>query len=312
MWTFVRVCGEAERLELWLSGAGDPDPELRSLGTVAARCREFALETPEPAGMAVGRAKVLAAVGACSRAAARGYGGRVRGAAVSLAALAGGGLLVAAAATGGDPVHLVRDTLERLPIFAPARPPAGEVTVEGIVIVVRDEGAAFDLLTEGGTIEVSTSGATVWEAVSAAGLAEGAALRVRGTRSGSTAIAAQRVALISIPSGTGRQRQSEDATAAARQQPAAGRTPSPATREGTLDSSPTPPPRREPTPVPTRSSAATPSATRPPPTPDLSNPDRPGRSLSPERVASGSGGSRAETADPAVASRASPDVMGAR
>jgi hypothetical protein len=138
------------------------DAETAPLAGIAAALRRLAEDAGviAPANEA-GRSRLRQAVlaGRRRQAAGRGLPAQVRGAALSAAALAGTGVLVAGAATGTDPATLVRETVESLPVALPKASPATRtVVLEGTVVGVDETAGIIEVQAEEETLTIDVSG----------------------------------------------------------------------------------------------------------------------------------------------------------
>lgn len=194
-----RLRGDATALELALRGVAPAPPRVVSLVALAHAASTSTPAVPASAGRDAARARMLSAVAEKRALAIRRRRAHGRAAAFAGAAVAGGGLLIASAANGTDPVTLVRDTVHSLPGVV-GGDGAERVTLEGTVVAIDADARAFALRTTGGDIRVVTTSETQVLAASGARLAvsdivAGAAVRVRGVRFSGRAVEAREVVI---------------------------------------------------------------------------------------------------------------------
>jgi hypothetical protein len=147
----------ANRLESTLSGA-KLHADAASLAALAGELRELALLAPTLGPTEASRAELLATVARGRSAPPARKGGRVRGASLAIAAVAGAGLVVAGAAGGPNPATLVADVARDLPGLAGRSAPPVSVSIEGEVIATRDHGRTLEVRTGATTVVIEAPG----------------------------------------------------------------------------------------------------------------------------------------------------------
>ncbi len=191
MWMLIRPGAEAHALELAVSGGPVSDAESAALAGIVAELRAASEVTSPARGKEEARSRMLSAVSQAAMAESRAAAapGRIRTAAISAAAVAGAGFVVAGA-TDTNPLSAVGGGVARIASIgeAPA-PPAVEFTLEGIVTAVRSlpHGSALEVQTASGPVLVDVSEvAPAYPTSSRESLAEvfppGASVRVRVER----------------------------------------------------------------------------------------------------------------------------------
>jgi len=132
---------------------------------------------------------------------AAGAGRRLRGAALGLAAIAGGGLVVASAASGANPVVLVADAAGHLPLVPSYGAAPDQVAIEGEVIALRDEGRTIEVRTNDETVLVEAPAdarkvTAEGTPMASADIATGSTVRVTGTEPKDGPLEAKRIEVV--------------------------------------------------------------------------------------------------------------------
>jgi hypothetical protein len=178
---------------------------------------------------------------------------RFRGAVLTVAAVAGAGLVVAGAASRSNPAVLVMDAARELPKLASRQAPPAEFALEGEVVATRDEGRTLEVRAGGVTVIVETprdAKAITSEGtpVASTNIGQGDNVRVTTRDSGDGPVAAKKIEVL------------PPVAAADSREPAAGNTgvtrPSPSTAAGSTGSNVTPGATKPASPTPTKPAAA--------------------------------------------------------
>lgn len=205
MWKPYYVTAGAAAFDATIEGRPSGAPGAEALAQfIADVAGALRLDAPRPSD--AGRARLLTAVEQARNVqrrravgvlpvtiAAGGARRGVRGSALAAASVAGGGLLLASAATHTDPVTFVKNAVADFPAFAPVfqvadRPVSHAVTLEGTITVVG--ATTFSLQTREGVMQATTSEATTYRGadgvvVGREIVSAGNSVRVRGVvRSG--------------------------------------------------------------------------------------------------------------------------------
>ncbi|MGE3073362.1 MAG: hypothetical protein AB7N24_04655 [Dehalococcoidia bacterium] len=175
-------------LEAAMNGALPAHENLEPLVELAAELREFGIDTPQPRISPARREEFLMAVRAeAARERSRRPAARIKGATMSIAAVAGAGLVVAGAASGSNPAALVVDAARDLPGIPQHVAPPAETSIEGEVVATRDDGRTLEVRSGDATVVVeapkeSRDVTSAGTPVPAAAIAEGDNIRVTSKR----------------------------------------------------------------------------------------------------------------------------------
>ncbi|MGE0599418.1 MAG: hypothetical protein AB7J35_06755 [Dehalococcoidia bacterium] len=179
----LRSRSDAE-LEAALNRAGTASEDIESLAGLAAELNEIGRSVPPPRISPARREELRLAVRAeAARERSRRPAARIKGATMTIAAVAGAGLVVAGAASGGNPAALVIDVARDIPGLPEHVAPPADTSIEGEVIATRDDGRTLEVRSGDATVVIAapkesrdvTSAGTP---VPAAAIAEGDNIRV--------------------------------------------------------------------------------------------------------------------------------------
>lgn len=203
----------ARRLEDALEGL-EFLSDMEPLVALAAELRATGLATPTEAPSAAAREQLRAAVvSVAANTKQRGVAARVRGATFAVAAIAGGGLVIASAASGSNPAVLVADAARELPGIGRLSAPPSSVALEGEVVASRDAGTTLEVRVGDETVTVESpkeSRAVVagGTPVAAADIQQGATVRVTASRDSDTSVVTAKKIEVLSPAATSTSRPS--------------------------------------------------------------------------------------------------------
>ena len=196
----------ANSLESALAGAPAVSAEQESLVAFAAELRENALNIAPLRFSAARREELRTAVLAQRAAERRRPVARARGAVLGVAALAGGGLVVASAATGSNPAVLVADVAREIPKLATHSEQPPTIAIEGEVVATHDGGRTLEVRDHANVVVIVQAPEQARDVtdqgrpIAAEDIAEGATVRVTADRApASNSVAAKKIEVLPTP-----------------------------------------------------------------------------------------------------------------
>ena len=178
-------------LEAALNARRPSSEDAASLAGLASELRELGVDTPQPRISPARRDELLMAVRTeAAQSRTRRPAARIKGATMTIAAVAGAGLVVAGAANGSNAAAFVVEAARDIPGIPQHSAPV-ETAIEGEVVATRDEGRTLEVRSGEDTVvvEVPRASRDVTSAgtpVAAAGIAEGDNVRVTSNRTSDT------------------------------------------------------------------------------------------------------------------------------